>query len=522
MRRYQDLQLFLSQASDGTVPGVRTRAPRGHALSPKYSLTLLGRFELSRTDEPLELPNKKLAALLAYLACTAPEPQSREKLATLLWGAHFETQARQNLRQALFRLRRALDDEVLASDGEEVSLAVGAIDCDVGRLEALIREGSQASLAAAVDLYKGRLLADVNISEEAWADWVAGERQRLEGLALDAQVRFGEIELTAGHPDKALETAHRALAINNLREDAHRLMVQALAAAGRKAEALKHYQCLVALLKRELNAEPDAATKSLVAELGNGHPPPRSCAVNIVEPAQSDRSSIAVLPSPTMRKDTGQAANAGEPADPGDQSAMALRSSSPEQRQLTIMVCNAVGSVSLAAALDPEDLRDRIATFHRMAADVVARFDGFVAQYLSDGVVVYFGYPAADEHDAERAVRAGLAMLDAAGTLKASFHAALDARVGIATGLVVVGESAATGDTRQPVAIGEAPILAEQLQAAASPGEIVIAASTRRLVGRLFDCRAAPAVKANGQLQPIEGLACARRDGRRQPVRGAA
>jgi DNA-binding SARP family transcriptional activator/CheY-like chemotaxis protein len=266
---------------------------------PKYRLALLGRFELSRTDGPVELPNKKQAALLAYLACTAPEPQSREKLATLLWGSHFETQARQNLRQALFRLRRALGEDALVSDGEEISLAPGALDCDVARREALIREGSRASLAAAVDLYKGRFLSDVNISEEAWADWVGGERQRLEGSSLDALVRLGEIELAAGHADKALKTAHRALAINNLREDAHRLVVQALAAAGRKAEALKHYQDLVALLERELSTEPDAATKSLVAELGSTQPPSGSPAVReIAKPAlpHPDRPSIAVLP----------------------------------------------------------------------------------------------------------------------------------------------------------------------------------------------------------------------------------
>jgi len=268
---------------------------------PKYWLAFLGRFELSRTDGPVELPNKKLAALLAYLACTAPKPQSREKLATLLWGSHFEPQARQNLRQALFRLRRALGEDALIGDGEDISLAPGLLDCDVPRLEALIRQGSRASLAAAVDLYKGRFLSDVDISEEAWADWLAGERQRLEGLALDALVRLAENELAAGNADKALETARRVLAINDLREDAHRLIVQALAAAGRKAEALRHYQDLVALLKRELTTEPDAATKSLVAELRSTQPPSRSRAVSeIAEPPlpRSDQPSAAVPPIP--------------------------------------------------------------------------------------------------------------------------------------------------------------------------------------------------------------------------------
>ena len=184
---------------------------------------------------------------------------------------------------------------------------------------------------------------------------------------------------------------------------------------------------------------------------------------------------------------------------------VAVRSGSSERRQLTIMVCNMVGSMPLSARLDPEDMRDLIAAFHKVVADVVARFDGFVAQYLGDGVLVYFGYPAAHEHDAEQAVRAGLAILDAVGTLKAASGVTLQARVGIATGLVVVGEQLGTGDTRQRVAIGETPNLAARLQAAAAPGEVVIAASTRRLVGRMFDCRALGCrSRCKGLPQPVE------------------
>jgi DNA-binding SARP family transcriptional activator len=167
-------------------------------LLPKFSLSLLARFELTGPEGPVELPNKKLAGLLAYLACTAPVPQPRQKLATLLWGSHFETQAQQNLRQALFRLRRALGHDALMSDGDEVWLAPGVIDCDVARLEALSGEGSRSSLAAAADLYQGPLLADVNIAEEAWADWLGAERRRLEGLALDAMIRHARQALYSG------------------------------------------------------------------------------------------------------------------------------------------------------------------------------------------------------------------------------------------------------------------------------------------------------------------------------------
>lgn len=234
---------------------------------PKFRLSLLARFELVGPEGPVELPGGKLAGLLAYLACSAPVPQPRKKLETLLWGSHFEAQAQQNLRQALFRLRRALGPDALMSDGDEVWLAAGMIDCDATRLEALSREGSLRSLAAAADLYQGPLLADVNIAEETWTDWLGAERRRLESLALDAMIAHAGQALHSISAEAALKVAYRAIALNALREDAHRVIVQALAATGRKAEALKHYQDLVGLLKRELNTEPDRVTRSLVAGL---------------------------------------------------------------------------------------------------------------------------------------------------------------------------------------------------------------------------------------------------------------
>jgi DNA-binding SARP family transcriptional activator len=234
---------------------------------PRFSLSLLGTFGLTGPDGPVNLPSKKLAGLLAYLALTEPAPQPRDKLITLFWGSHFEVQARQNLRKALFRLRHTLGPDALVSVGEAISLAPGLVTCDAARLRGLIREGSRASLAEAAGLYNGRLLSDVNIMEDAWSEWLDVERHRVETLAVDAMVSLGEQELQAGNHEQALESASRAVAVNGLREDAHRLILKALAATGRKAEALKRYEDLVALLKRELNTEPDPATNSLVAEL---------------------------------------------------------------------------------------------------------------------------------------------------------------------------------------------------------------------------------------------------------------
>jgi class 3 adenylate cyclase len=173
-----------------------------------------------------------------------------------------------------------------------------------------------------------------------------------------------------------------------------------------------------------------------------------------------------------------------------------------ERRQLTVMFCDLVGSTELSSRLDPEDLREVIAAYHRAVAEVVARFDGFVAKYMGDGVLVYFGYPRAHEDDAERAVRAGLGLIDAVGRLDVK-SVKLRARVGIATGLVVVGDLIGEGSAREQSVVGETPNLAARLQALAEPNTAVIAAGTRRLVGDLFEHRDLGAVEIKGIATPV-------------------
>jgi class 3 adenylate cyclase len=157
-----------------------------------------------------------------------------------------------------------------------------------------------------------------------------------------------------------------------------------------------------------------------------------------------------------------------------------------ERRQLTVMFCDLVGSTALAARLDPEDLREVIGHYHRALAATVAPFDGFVAKYMGDGALIYFGYPNAHEDDAERAVRAALALIAATTAIEAA-GGKLGLRVGIATGLAVVGDLIGTGAAQEENVIGETPNLAARLQALAEPGAIVIADDTRRLIGGLFE-----------------------------------
>ena len=177
-------------------------------------------------------------------------------------------------------------------------------------------------------------------------------------------------------------------------------------------------------------------------------------------------------------------------------------SSSAERRQLTVMFCDLVGSTALSARLDPEDLSEVIAAYHRAAAEVVAGFDGFVAKYMGDGVLVYFGYPRAHEDDAERAVRAGLSLIDAVGRLDVK-SVKLQARVGIATGLVVVGDLFGEISGHEQSVVGETPNLAARLQALAEPDAVVIAASTRRLVGELFEYRDLGDVEVKGIAEAV-------------------
>jgi len=160
-----------------------------------------------------------------------------------------------------------------------------------------------------------------------------------------------------------------------------------------------------------------------------------------------------------------------------------------ERRQLTVMFCDLVGSTALSARLDPEDLRGIIASYHRCCTELIERNGGFVAKYVGDGVLAYFGYPQAHEHDAERAVQAGLALVEGLPKLDTAACVPLQMRVGIATGLVVVGDLIGAGAAQEQAVVGETPNLAARLQALAEPAAVVIAASTRRLTGGLFDYR---------------------------------
>ena len=179
-----------------------------------------------------------------------------------------------------------------------------------------------------------------------------------------------------------------------------------------------------------------------------------------------------------------------------------------ERRQVTVMFSDLVGSTALSARMDPEDLREVISAYQKCVAETVGRFGGYVAKYMGDGVLVYFGYPQAHEDDAERAVRAGLELIAAVSALKAPVS--LQTRVGIATGLVVVGDLIGSGEAQERGIIGETPNLAGRLQGIAEPNMVVIAEGTRKLLGNLFELKDLGPSDRRGIAGPVRAFAALR------------
>ena len=199
------------------------------------------------------------------------------------------------------------------------------------------------------------------------------------------------------------------------------------------------------------------------------------------------RNAIAKLaPTPDVKEKTNSAVAAPEVA-----------AASAERRPLSVMFCDLIGSTALSSRLDPEDLREVIRTYQACVATTIQQFDGFIARYVGDGVLIYFGWPEARETDAERAVRAGLAVAAAVSATPVGGEP-LQVRIGIATGLVVIGEPIGSGDSRQQTAVGETPNLAARLQGLAGPDQVVIDAATRRQIGGLFECQDLGTVELKG------------------------
>jgi class 3 adenylate cyclase/predicted ATPase len=204
------------------------------------------------------------------------------------------------------------------------------------------------------------------------------------------------------------------------------------------------------------------------------------------------RAMSAGSPSASVTSAVGGDAPSGQP-----------RVAAAERRHLTVMICDLVGSTALSARLDPEDMRAVMDDYHAACTRIVQAYDGFLGDFRGDGILAYFGYPRAHEDDAERTVRAGLDIVTAVGRLETHAAEPLAVRIGIATGLVVVGDLSGEGALREHAVVGETPNLAARLQTLAEPGTVVVGASTRRLLGDLFHLRDLGQHEVKGIAAPV-------------------
>ena len=216
--------------------------------------------------------------------------------------------------------------------------------------------------------------------------------------------------------------------------------------------------------------------------------------VTIVGHRRKLLEAIAALAEPALARQAGPSAPV--------KTLTAARPTEAERRQLTVMFVDLVGSTALSAALDPEEMGAAIRVYQNAVAGETLRFEGHIAKFMGDGVLAYFGWPQAHEDDAERAVRAGLALVRTVGGLEAGGRR-LAARIGIATGLVVVGETVGEGEAQERAVVGETPNLAARLQALAAPGAVVISQATRRLVGGLFELTDLGPTRIKGFAEPV-------------------
>ena len=285
----------------------------------ELQLKLLGGFALrDRAGAELAVRSKKVRGLIAYLALNPDRRHEREMVSSLLWGDRFEAQARQSLRQALLALRKDVGSgtsEVFQIDEETLSLPADAVRVDATEFERLARDGNLEDAARA---YDGDLREGLSVRSEPFDTWLAEERARLHEIACEVWATLGDRRLQDGNAEAAIEAGRHLVSLDPLRESGHRSLIKAYAGAGRRAEALQHYQVLADMLRGELGAEPDPATTRLIDGIREAAGEPiwesptlASADAWTAEPRAprpgADRPAIAVMPFVNMSDDPMQA-----------------------------------------------------------------------------------------------------------------------------------------------------------------------------------------------------------------------
>jgi DNA-binding SARP family transcriptional activator/class 3 adenylate cyclase/tetratricopeptide (TPR) repeat protein len=426
-------------------------------------LTLLGGFQArSPADVAIAIPIKKAKALLAYLALHPGQLHPRDKLAALLWEDSGETQARHSLRQALVGLRKAFPRpaHVIAAEDDALTIPPPAIEVDVLTFERLLREGTPEALEQAVALYQGELLEGFNPGAAGFEEWLMERRGRLRERVIAAAEALLVRQLADQPGSGAIGLALRLVSWDPLRESAQRTLMELYARQGRHGAALKQYQICHAVLRRELGVEPDAQTETL-----HQHILQQRRAATSVTPLASPPSATTGGP--------GECSTSPPPAPvhTGGEAATTLPPETAELRQASVLVAR-LASTNASETLD---LENRHAVRQALLARVHAaseRFGGCLIQQAPDAVMVVFGIPQARGNEAERAVRAALALQQASADAAPSRPAA-PARIGLASGLVLVSPWRA--EPHAYTVTGDAVQTADALCNRAGPTETLLA-----------------------------------------------
>jgi TolB-like protein len=291
---------------------------------PKSELRLLGPLSLAVDGHEMHQLPRKADALLALLALQPGRPIAREAVADFLWTDRGPEQARHSLRQTLLVLRRSVGNDMILAEGNSLLIAPGTLAVDAIEFEARAASTDRGVLAEAAALYRGELLENRGPVASRFDDWVAVERSRFAALAANILRRLAAAYATAGEIETAMVAAMRLVTIDNLREDSHRLLIELLARAGRRAEALRRFEAVAELLKRELGVQPDDETIALVRRIrmesstpaATDRPelatPGAAIAIDktlpqaVRPPPMPDKASVAVLPFQNMSGDPEQ------------------------------------------------------------------------------------------------------------------------------------------------------------------------------------------------------------------------
>jgi DNA-binding SARP family transcriptional activator/class 3 adenylate cyclase len=462
-------------------------------------LRLLGSFELRGPgDRPLKITARKTRALLAFLALQNGNRQSRERLAALLWEDADAELARSSLRQALTALRRALPAKLhtmLEADPQQVALNLAQVQVDVHRLRTLLAEATTTSLKAARGLAADTLLEGFDAHSGAFEEWVAGERRSLRRDLTAAAARLATLCREAEDTDGEVDALNWLLSLEPLQEGAHRELMACFARAGRYTEALRQYQLLRTLLRRELDLAPDPATEALYRDLMKKRRAGASGPLYALPGAEPEDLAAAELAS---------AAPADEPAAPADDRHMLSG---------TVLALRLPGLAERKAALDPEDVREFTHRLQRLFEETVVQHGGVADRLSGDRLHAVFGLENVSGNEPQKALRAAQALQQAFAASEPGVGAPA---MGVAQGALLPTR------INGPFPLAGNPVgSADALAGRAQPGEIALADDLRRALGGRF----VPFAGRHAELSLMTSLlerSIATRHGRTVVVRGEA